>query len=98
MTLAQYLQHENVVAIAGIDTRRLTRTLRSKGAQNGCITTFAAGTRVAASDIAAAVERARAAPNMAGLDLAKGVSVHETYRWTGTEWPLGSGDGPAGSR
>jgi carbamoyl-phosphate synthase small subunit len=96
-TLSQYLQRENVVAIAGIDTRRLTRTLRSKGAQNGCITTFAAGTRVAASDIAAAVERARAAPSMAGLDLAKVVSVREPYGWTDAEWQLGSGYGQAGS-
>ncbi len=92
-TLPAYLQRENVVAIAGIDTRRLTRTLRQKGAQNGCIATFAAGTRVAASDIAAAVERARGAPNMAGLDLAKVVSVNEPYGWTETEWRLGSGYG-----
>jgi carbamoyl-phosphate synthase small subunit len=81
-TLSQYLQRENVVAIAGIDTRRLTRTLRSKGAQNGCITTFAAGARVAASDIADAVER-------------KVVSAHEPYGWTDTEWQLGAGYGHA---
>ena len=96
-TLSQYLQRENVVAIAGIDTRRLTRTLRTHGAQNGCITTFAAGTRVAASDIASAVERARAAPSMAGLDLAKVVSVNEPYGWTDTEWQLGAGYGRAGA-
>jgi carbamoyl-phosphate synthase small subunit len=96
-TLSQYLQRENVVAIAGIDTRRLTRTLRTHGAQNGCITTFAAGTRVAASDIASAVERARAAPSMAGLDLAKVVSVNEPYGWTDTEWQLGAGHGRAGT-
>ena len=96
-TLSQYLQRENVVAIAGIDTRRLTRTLRTQGAQNGCITTFAAGTRVAASDIASAVERARAAPSMAGLDLAKVVSVNEPYGWTDTEWQLGAGYGRAGA-
>jgi carbamoyl-phosphate synthase small subunit len=94
-TLSQYLQRENVVAIAGIDTRRLTRTLRTLGAQNGCIATFAAGTRVAASDIAAAVERARAAPSMSGLDLAQVVSVAEPYGWTDTEWRLGSGYGQA---
>jgi carbamoyl-phosphate synthase small subunit len=94
-TLPAYLQRENVVAIAGIDTRRLTRTLRQKGAQNGCIATFAADTRVAASDIAAAVERARGAPNMAGLDLAKVVSVNEPYGWTEAEWRLGSGYGQA---
>ena len=96
-TLPQYLQRENVVAIAGIDTRRLTRALRTRGAQNGCIATFAAGTRVAASDIAAAVERARAAPSMAGLDLAQVVSVNEPYGWSDTEWRLGSGYGQAGA-
>ena len=96
-TLSQYLQRENVVAIAGIDTRRLTRALRTQGAQNGCISTFAAGTRVAASDIAAAVERARAAASMAGLDLAKVVSVNDPYGWTDTEWQLGAGYGQAGS-
>jgi carbamoyl-phosphate synthase small subunit len=96
-TLSQYLQRENVVAIAGIYTRRLTRALRTQGAQNGCITTFAAGARVAASDIAAAVERARAAPSMAGLDLAKVVSVNEPYGWTDTEWQLGVGYGQAGT-
>jgi len=95
-TLSQYLQRENVVAIAGIDTRRLTRTLRTLGAQNGCIATFVAGARVTASDIAAAVERARAAPNMAGLDLAQVVSVSEPYGWTDTEWRLGTGYGQAG--
>ncbi|HET9206121.1 MAG TPA: glutamine-hydrolyzing carbamoyl-phosphate synthase small subunit [Burkholderiaceae bacterium] len=94
-TLPQYLQRENVVAIAGIDTRRLTRTLRTQGAQNGCITTFAAGSRVTANDIAAAVERARAAPSMAGLDLARVVSVNEPYGWTDTEWQLGAGYGQA---
>jgi carbamoyl-phosphate synthase small subunit len=94
-TLSQYLQRENVVAIAGIDTRRLTRTLRTQGAQNGCITTFAAGTRVAASDIAAAVERARAAPSMAGLDLAQVVSVDEPYAWHDAEWRLDGGYGRA---
>ena len=92
-TLSQYLQRENMVAIADIDTRRLTRALRTHGAQNGCITTFAAGTRVAASDIDEAVERARAAPSMAGLDLAKVVSVNEPYGWTETEWRLGAGYG-----
>ncbi len=94
-TLSEYLQRENVVAIAGIDTRRLTRTLRSKGAQNGCIVTFAVGTRMTASDIAAAVERARVAPDMAGLDLAQVVSVNEPYHWTDTEWHLGRGYGQA---
>ena len=96
-TLSQYLQRENVVAIAGIDTRRLTRALRTHGAQNGCIATFAAGTRVAASDIASAVERARVSPSMAGLDLAQVVSVNEPYGWTDAEWQLGAGYGRAGA-
>ncbi|MES1163898.1 MAG: carbamoyl-phosphate synthase domain-containing protein, partial [Rhizobacter sp.] len=69
------LQRENTVAIAGIDTRRLTRALRTHGAQNGCIATFAAGARIAQADIDAAVARARGAPSMAGLDLAQEVSV-----------------------
>jgi carbamoyl-phosphate synthase small subunit len=91
MTLAQYLQRENVVAIAGIDTRRLTRVLRSKGAQNGCIASFAPGARIEQSDIDSAVERARGAPSMAGQDLAKVVSVKQPYGWHDGEWALGSG-------
>ena len=97
MTLAQYLQRENVVAIAGIDTRRLTRALRSGGAQNGCIVSFAAGARIEQSDIDDAVGRARAAPNMAGQDLAQLVSVKQPYGWNETEWQLGSGYGQAGA-
>ncbi len=93
MTLSEYLQRENVVALADIDTRRLTRVLRSTGAQNGCITTFAAGVTVTPGDIAAAVAAAGAAPSMAGLDLARVVSVTEPYDWTETEWTLGSGYG-----
>jgi carbamoyl-phosphate synthase small subunit len=96
MTLAAYLQHEGTVAIADIDTRRLTRVLRTTGAQNGCIVSFAVGSEVSAGDIAAAVERARAAPSMAGQDLAKVVSVREPYEWTETEWQLGHGYGRLG--
>jgi carbamoyl-phosphate synthase small subunit len=94
-TLSQYLQRENTVAIAGIDTRRLTRVLRSRGAQNGCIATFAAGARVSAVDIESAVAKARGAPSMAGLDLAQEVSVTEPYPWQTTEWQLGTGYGHA---
>ncbi len=93
MTLPDYLQREGTVAIAGIDTRRLTRVLRATGAQNGCIVSFAAGHAVSAADIAAAVAAARAAPAMAGLDLAQVVSATEPYAWTETEWTLGSGYG-----
>ncbi|MCC7456088.1 MAG: glutamine-hydrolyzing carbamoyl-phosphate synthase small subunit [Nitrospira sp.] len=92
-TLTQYLQRENTVAIAGIDTRRLTRKLRSGGAQSGCIVTFAPATRVERSDVDAAVARARGAPSMNGLDLAQEVSVAEPYAWHDTEWRLGTGFG-----
>ena len=95
MTLAQYLQRENVVAIGGIDTRRLTRVLRSKGAQNGCITTFAAGARIERADVDAAIAQAREAPAMAGLDLARVVSVKQPYGWRETAWQLGTGYGEA---
>ena len=70
LTLSQYLEREGTVAIAGIDTRRLTRVLRTTGAQNGCITTFAAGVAVTQADIDQAIARARQAPSMAGQDLA----------------------------
>ncbi len=93
MTLDAYLQREGTVAIAGIDTRRLTRRLRTHGAQNGCIATFAPGTAVGADAIDAAVVAARAAPSMAGLDLAQVVSVRAPYTWTETAWALGSGHG-----
>ncbi len=93
MTLAAYLQREGTVAIADIDTRRLTRLLRSTGAQNGCIVTFTAGHVVSDGDIAAAVSRARAAPSMAGLDLARVVSTDKAYEWTETDWVLGAGYG-----
>jgi len=85
-TLAEYLRDEGVVAIAGIDTRRLTRILRDKGAQNGCIL---AGT----DDEGRAVELARSFPGLAGMDLAKVVSTAKPYEWAQTEWRLGSGFG-----
>ncbi len=93
MTLPQYLAREGTVAIAGIDTRRLTRVLRFTGAQNGSITSFAAGTAVTPADIANAVAAARAAPSMAGLDLARVVSATAPYEWTETDWQLGAGYG-----
>jgi carbamoyl-phosphate synthase small subunit len=93
LTLSQYLQREGTVAIADIDTRQLTRRLRTHGAQNGCIVAFPVGTKVGPDQIAAAVAAARGAPSMAGLDLAKVVSAHEPYQWTETEWQLGSGYG-----
>jgi carbamoyl-phosphate synthase small subunit len=95
MTLAQYLQRESVVAIAGVDTRRLTRKLRSGGAQNGCIAAFAPGARIEPGDVDTAIARARQAPNMAGQDLAQVVSVQRPYGWSETEWRLGQGYGHA---
>ena len=93
LTLSEYLQREGTVAIADIDTRQLTRRLRTHGAQNGCIVAFPVGTKVGPDEIAAAVAAARGAPSMAGLDLAKVVSAREPYPWTETEWQLGSGYG-----
>jgi carbamoyl-phosphate synthase small subunit len=92
-SLPEYLEREGTVAIAGIDTRRLTRVLRRTGAQNGCIVGFEPGTEVGSADVAAAVARAQAAPSMAGLDLAQVVSTGERYEWTETEWQLGQGFG-----
>ncbi len=83
--LSDYLKHENIVAIAGIDTRRLTRILRDHGAQSGAIIT--------SEDVAQALQLARSFAGMAGLDLAKVVSVTEPYEWTETEWTLESGYG-----
>ncbi|NMM09239.1 MAG: glutamine-hydrolyzing carbamoyl-phosphate synthase small subunit [Polaromonas sp.] len=93
MTLSDYLVKEKTVAIAGIDTRHLTRHLRVHGAQNGCILALAAGEAVSQSAIDKAVVAAKSAPSMDGLDLAKVVSVTQTYEWTQTEWRLGSGYG-----
>jgi len=87
-TLDAYLRAENVVAIAGIDTRKLTRILREKGAQAGCIVTAADASQLNAE---AAIAQARAFPGLAGMDLAKVVSATETYAWTEGEWALGSG-------
>jgi carbamoyl-phosphate synthase small subunit len=93
MTLSDYLVRENTVAIADIDTRKLTRLLRTKGAQNGCILALAAGETVTPEATAKAVAAAQAAPSMAGQDLAKVVSSDAAYPWTQNEWKLGSGYG-----
>ena len=93
MTLAEYLRREGIVAIANIDTRRLTRLLRTHGAQNGSILTFPPGEAVTQTHIDDAIARARAAPSMSGLDLAKVVSETSPYEWTETEWVLGTGYG-----
>ena len=82
LTLDAYLQREGTVAIADIDTRRLTRHLRSHGAQNGCIMAFEAGAPATTEQLGAALARARAAPSMSGLDLARVVSLREPTAWT----------------
>lgn len=86
--LDAYLRAENVVAIAGLDTRKLTRVLREKGAQAGCIVTAAEGEPLNAE---AAIAQARAFPGLAGMDLAKVVSATESYDWKQAEWKLGEG-------
>ncbi len=93
MTLQQYLQRENTVGIANIDTRKLTRLLRTKGAQNGCILALQAGEDVTPQRVDQAVAAARKAPSMSGLDLAKDVTVPQSYDWDQTEWELGTGYG-----
>nr|WP_205964464.1 glutamine-hydrolyzing carbamoyl-phosphate synthase small subunit [Ramlibacter agri] len=93
MTLQQYLQRENTVAIANIDTRKLTRILRTKGAQNGCILGLKQGQEVTPALVDEAVAKARAEKSMAGLDLAKEVTVAKSYDWDQTEWELGAGYG-----
>jgi carbamoyl-phosphate synthase small subunit len=93
MTLAQYLERQGTVAIAGIDTRKLTRHLRTHGAQNGCILTLPLGAALTPGHVDAAIAKAKAAPSMSGLDLAKVVSQTEAYEWTETEWQLGVGYG-----
>ncbi|HCE91801.1 MAG: glutamine-hydrolyzing carbamoyl-phosphate synthase small subunit [Pseudomonadota bacterium] len=92
-TLSQYLVREKTVAIANIDTRKLTRLLRSKGAQNGTIIGLAAGQAITQALIDEAIAKAKAAPNMAGLDLAQVVTTAARYEWTQTEWKLGTGYG-----
>ena len=92
-SLGDYLRRESTVGIAGIDTRRLTRLLRSGGAQNGCIVALAAGEAVMQATIDGALAQARATPSMAGLDLAQVVSVREPYEWSETTWALGRGYG-----
>ncbi len=93
MTLQQYLQREKTVAIANIDTRKLTRMLRTQGAQNGCILALKVGEEVTPALVDQAVTRARAERSMAGLDLAKEVTVTKSYDWDQTEWQLGTGYG-----
>jgi len=80
-----YLKHHNLIGIAGIDTRKLTRILREKGAQNGCLV---AGDGI---DETAAITAARSFPGLEGMDLAKEVSTHDAYEWVEGKWTLESG-------
>ena len=82
--LPDYLKRHRVVAISGIDTRRLTRILRERGAQNGCI-------MAAKVDQQTALEAARSFGGLAGTDLAREVSTPEPYQWTEGMWQLGAG-------
>ncbi|ATJ81159.1 glutamine-hydrolyzing carbamoyl-phosphate synthase small subunit [Halomonas beimenensis] len=88
-SLSDYLASQNVLGIADIDTRRLTRILRDKGAQNGAIL---AGPEAEGEDaVARALEAAKAFPGLKGMDLAKVVSCQSPYEWTEGEWALGEG-------
>jgi len=82
-SLSDYLKANNVMAIADIDTRKLTRILREKGAQNGCIAT--------GTDVEAALAAARSFAGLAGMDLAQVVTSDQPYNWTQREWELGRG-------
>ena len=85
MGLSDYLKHHNIVGIADIDTRRLTRILRDKGAQAGCI--------MAIDDLSenAALESAKAFPGLKGMDLAKVVTSEKSFDWNDGVWALGQG-------
>jgi carbamoyl-phosphate synthase small subunit len=82
--LGNYLIDNKVVAIADIDTRKLTRILREKGAQNGCLV-------AGEVDVDLALSKAQSFPGLAGMDLAKVVSVDKPYEWTEGKWELGKG-------
>ena len=82
-TLSEFLKDQNVVAIAEIDTRKLTRILREKGVQSGCII-------AGEIDEDKALQAAREFPGLAGMDLARVVSCQQSYTWTEGEWSLGS--------
>ena len=84
-SLSDYLKSQNIVAIAGIDTRKLTRILRETGAQGGAI--------LVGNDATKALALAKSFPGLSGMDLAKVVSTSKSYSWTETEWTLGQGYG-----
>ncbi|MDH5370309.1 MAG: glutamine-hydrolyzing carbamoyl-phosphate synthase small subunit [Gammaproteobacteria bacterium] len=85
LSLEDYLQKNNVVAISDIDTRKLTRILREKGAQSGCIV---AGDNI---DEAAAIKEAKSFAGLKGMDLAKEVTTDSVYEWSQASWTLAGG-------
>lgn len=89
LTLEEYLRQQNIVAIADIDTRKLTRILRDKGAQNGCILTAQSADDTI--DETAAVNSAKNFPGLKGMDLAKVVTTSESYEWVQGSWTLAGG-------
>jgi carbamoyl-phosphate synthase small subunit len=91
-SLEDYLKANNVLGIADIDTRRLTRILREKGAQGGCLV---AGDNI---DEAAALAMAQGFPGLKGMDLAKEVTTAESYDWRQGSWSLGEGLPPAAAK
>jgi carbamoyl-phosphate synthase small subunit len=90
--LSSYLKKYGIVAISDIDTRKLTRVLREKGAQAGCI--LASDALGAELDVGRALADAKAFPGLAGMDLAKVVSTDKAYNWTQGEWTLGGYENP----
>ena len=86
--LTTYLEKNKVVGIADLDTRKLTRILREKGAQNGCLTTEMRAGQV---DLEAALQKAKSFPGLAGMDLAKVVTTNKPYEWSEGRWEMGKG-------
>ncbi len=95
--LADALKAAGIVGIAGIDTRRLTRILREKGAQNGALLAGQVGQSLNAQS---AIDAAKQFPGLKGMDLAKVVTTPKAYRWAQGSWRLGQEDagGPAVSK
>jgi carbamoyl-phosphate synthase small subunit len=89
--LGGYLQANGKVGIADIDTRRLTRILREKGAQNGCVCAYDPQQQAGEANVELALSKARAFPGLAGMDLAKVVTTGEPYEWSEGRWQLGAG-------
>jgi carbamoyl-phosphate synthase small subunit len=91
--LSSYLKKNHCVAIADIDTRKLTKVLREKGSQNGAILALPDGASIGPESLQVAIDAAKGAPSMSGLDLAQAVSVNKSYEWRQSEWVLGEGYG-----